>query len=37
LNSVPKADTQGNLHPMRFLYASISVSGARDTAVSVTS
>ncbi|HEY2663107.1 MAG TPA: hypothetical protein VGI47_02110 [Candidatus Binataceae bacterium] len=35
--SLPSADAQGNVHPIRRLYACSFASGARDTAQSVTS
>src|SRR5215471_466234 len=37
LKSLLNEDAHGNVHPMRFLYAWSWSSGARDTAVSVTS
>jgi hypothetical protein len=37
LKSLPSEDAQGNVHPIRRLYACSFASGARDTAESVTS
>ncbi len=37
LKSLPTDDAQGNVHPIRRLYACSFASGARDTADSVTS
>jgi hypothetical protein len=37
LKSLPSEDAQGNVHPIRRLYACNFASGARDTAPSVTS
>ena len=37
LKSLPNDDAQGNVHPIRRLYACSFASGARDTAMSVTS
>src|SRR2546422_4127126 len=37
LKSPPNEDAQGNVQPIRFLYACSFASGARDTAESVTS
>src|SRR3979490_420061 len=37
LNSPSNEDAQGNVHPIRRLYACSLASGARDTAASVTS
>src|SRR2546426_5058580 len=37
LKSLPNEDAQGNVHPIRRLYACSFASGARDTAESVTS
>src|SRR5947207_11392835 len=37
LKSPPNEDAQGNVHPIRRLYACSFASGARDTAESVTS
>ena len=37
LKSPPSEDAQGNVHPIRRLYACSFASGARDTAESVTS
>src|SRR5271165_6292479 len=36
LKSLPSEDAQGNVHPIRRLYACSFASGARDTAESVT-
>jgi len=37
LKSLPREDAQGNVHPIRRLYACSFASGARDTAQSMTS
>jgi hypothetical protein len=37
LKSLPSEDAQGNVHPIRRLYACSFASGARDTAESMTS
>ena len=37
LKSLPSEDAQGNVHPIRRLYACSFASGARDTAQSITS
>ena len=37
LKSLPSEDAQGNVHPIRRLYACSFASGARDTADSMTS
>src|SRR6516162_7681603 len=37
LKSLPSEDVQGNVHPIRRLYACSLASGARDTAHSITS
>ena len=37
LKSLPNEDAQGNVHPIRRLYACSFASGARDTAQSMTS
>jgi hypothetical protein len=37
LKSLPNEDDQGNVHPIRRLYACSFASGARDTAQSMTS
>jgi hypothetical protein len=37
LKSLPSEDAQGNVHPIRRLYACSFASGARETAQSITS